>query len=163
MYPNISIHNQQHFSNETMLKSLNNNASPFSMDNLLSKMPPSGKTTPETPDGDRNQPEHDANSTDGARSQPESDRLSPNEKQDVFFGFSGCFKNRICSNCGQIDCNLLHCRMQGVSSENSVKDAKPVLKFSVSAILGTDNQTRSIQNGKIYYVHYLFYYKCAYK
>lgn len=169
MYPNISIHNQSLFSNQTMLKSLNNNTSPFSMENLLSK---NGKSSPELTESDR----QDANSNDGARSQHECDRLSPNDKpegvrqspnernehlrsspsdkfdridrNDVFFGFSGCFKNRICSNCGQLDCNSLHCRINGVSE--SVKDAKPVLKFSVSAILGTENQARNNVNGKIF-------------
>lgn len=125
------------------------------MESLLSKIPlrndaksPSSETAEALP----NVAEGETNSNDEARSHSEAERLSPSQheaRNDVFFGFSGCFKNRICSNCGQIDCNLLHCRMQSVNSEiNSVKDNKPLLKFSVSAILGTENSRNNNQNGK---------------
>lgn len=76
----------------------------------------------------------------------DNERLSPNEKTDVFFKFNNCFKNRICSNCGRLDCNFIQCRIQ---SENCAKDNKPVLKFSVSAILGNEyQQNRTVHNGK---------------
>lgn len=156
MYPNITIHPPSHFTNQTMLKSLNNNTSSFSMENLLSKIPLRNKgksPSPEMPEVHTNAGEGETNSNDEVRSHSEAERLSPSQhdaRNDVFFGFSGCFKNRICSNCGQIDCNLLHCRMQSVNSEiNSVKDNKPLLKFSVSAILGTENSRNNNQNGKI--------------
>lgn len=133
MFPNITLHSQQTLSNSTMLKSLNNNTSPFSMDNLLSKIPPSAVS----PDVERENP----SPTDGGRS-------SPSDRGELLFGFGGCFKNRLCSNCGNIDCTLLHCRMQNGDGLKELKDSKPVLKFSVSAILGTENQTRSVQNGE---------------
>ncbi|XP_008190706.2 homeobox protein DBX1 [Tribolium castaneum] len=81
--------------------------SPFSMENLLS--------TPEPLEEDR---------------KSESERLTP-EKSDVFLRL----KNRICSNCGRLECNFFQCRIT-----SDIKDTKPVLKFSVSAILGDEHQ-----------------------
>lgn len=86
--------------------------------------------------------------SENTRSEGESDRLSPavEKNNDVFLRFNGCFKNRICSNCGRLDCNYLHCRM---ASDNIIKDNKPVLKFSVSAILGNEQPSRNVQTGKL--------------
>lgn len=141
--------NQHH---QKMLKGLNNNnASPFSMENLLSR----GKLSPENLDiNDEDQEDNYKNKTEInnknclSPSETENDRLSPVERADLYFRFNG-FKNRICSNCGRMDCNFLHCRM---NSGEIVKDNKPVLKFSVSAILGDEPPTRSLQNGKCAYL-----------
>ncbi|KAK9886379.1 hypothetical protein WA026_015896, partial [Henosepilachna vigintioctopunctata] len=129
---------------EKMLKNFNNN-SPFSMENLLSN----GKISPENldeknDDSERNSEENykisetlgypiKCTSPDNTRSEGENERFSPNEGNDVYLRFNNCFKNRICSNCGRLDCNFLHCRL---GSDELMKDNKPVLKFSVSAILG---------------------------
>lgn len=67
-----------------------------------------------------------------------------------------CLKNsnRVCSNCGRLDCNnvLQCCNSRGGGGEGGVgiiKDNKPVLKFSVSAILGNEQPTsRSVQSGE---------------
>lgn len=65
-----------------------------------------------------------------------------------------CLKNRLCSNCGRMDCNnFLQCcnsRMTGGGGDGGIlKDNKPVLKFSVSAILGNEQPTsRNVQNGE---------------
>lgn len=101
----------------------------------------SDKNLDETDDGDFKR------SSEGKSSENEADndRLSPMEKSDVLLRFNGCFKNRICSNCGRLDCNYLHCRM---TSDSMIKDNKPVLKFSVSAILGNEQPSRTVQNGK---------------
>lgn len=162
MFQNTTLH---FFSNtEKMLKSINNNTSSFSMDNLLSRE----KLSPEidrSSDDDRQQllesirnsrqnfkfhqdAKLSASPTDNTRSEGESDRLTPTDKNEVFLRFNNCLKNRMCSNCGRFDCNYFQCRVQG---ENlTIKDTKPVLKFSVSAILGNDHQQQktSIQNGK---------------
>lgn len=132
MFPNISIHAQPN----TMLKSLNNNTSPFSMDNLLSKIPPSASS----PDEERENP-----------SPNDVNRSSPIDRRELVLGFGGCFKSRMCSNCGNADCTSIQCRMELRSNDDGLKelkDTKPVLKFSVSAILGTENQARNVQNGK---------------
>lgn len=148
---------------ERMLKSLNNSSS-FSMENLLAKMQPNGKISPENlviningkngEETERNAEEHmrmiQENSKSSLspcepnRGDVESDRLSPLEKTD-YLNFNNCLKNRICSHCGRLDCNFLQCRMH---SENVIKDNKPVLKFSVSAILGNDEPERNIRSGK---------------
>lgn len=66
-----------------------------------------------------------------------------------------CLKNRVCSNCGRVDCNnFLQCCNSRVAGGDSgggiIKDSKPVLKFSVSAILGNEQPTsRNVQNGKL--------------
>lgn len=158
---------------EKMLKSFNNN-SPFSMENLLS----TGKISPENLEiniSDKSQEdEHglkysqDLKSSlspaETTRSESENDRLSPNsEKNELFLRFNNCFKNRICSNCGRLECNFLQCR---ISSDSLIKDTKPILKFSVSAILGDEHhqqQRNSQQNGKkqdfstIFLLFLLFY------
>lgn len=157
-----------HFLNSTekMLKSLNNNTSPFSMENLLSreKLSPENLEVDRSPESERSpletyrnakpvfkychEPKLSSSPTENTRSESESDRLSPSEKNEVFLRFNSCLKNRICSNCGRLDCNFLQCRMQG---ENlTLKDNKPVLKFSVSAILGNEHQqeSKNVQNGK---------------
>lgn len=63
-----------------------------------------------------------------------------------------CLKNRVCSSCGRVDCNVLQCcnsRVVGGDGGGIIKDSKPVLKFSVSAILGNEQPTsRNIQSGK---------------
>lgn len=115
---------------EKMLKGLNNNNS-FSMESLLAENVESSNTP--TPPADE-------------------------EASDVLVR---CLKNtRVCSNCGRMDCNnFLQCcnsnRMvmgsDGISGGGSIiKDSKPVLKFSVSAILGNEQPTSRnvIQNGK---------------
>ncbi|KAL3271983.1 hypothetical protein HHI36_022452 [Cryptolaemus montrouzieri] len=114
-----------------MLKSLNN-TSPFSMENLLSN----GKISPENLDEKNEDSERNSEesyklsetlgypikcvSPEANRSEGESERCSPNEKNDVFLR---------------------------LSSDELIKDNKPVLKFSVSAILGDDtHSTRSEPN-----------------
>ncbi|GJQ85889.1 hypothetical protein Trydic_g21745 [Trypoxylus dichotomus] len=151
---------------EKMLKSLNNNTSAFSMENLLSRE----KLSPENLEIiDRNSEDIERSSLENfrltqsekkqslspsetTRSEGENDRLSPAlspEKNDVFLRFNNCFKNSgICSSCGRLDCNFFQCRMND-TAVSTVKDNKPVLKFSVSAILGTENQPKHIQNGKL--------------
>lgn len=152
MFQNTALHFLQ--STEKMLKSLNNNnTSPFSMENLLSReklSPGNLEINLEKSEGNEGKYSHESKlSLSPTENTHESDneRLSPSEKNDVFLKFNNCFKNRICSNCGRLDCNFLQCRMQ---SDSCVKDSKPVLKFSVSAILGNEHhqQNRSIQNGK---------------
>lgn len=154
-----------------MLKSLNNNQSPFSMDNLLS----SGKMSPEDLDGnkedllDRTSEEnykihhHQQEmlmkrslspniGENRGKTEEEEDRLSPisstniqNDKNDVFLRFNNCLRSRICSNCGRFDCNFLQCRL----TSDGLKDSKPVLKFSVSAILGDEKiEQRNSSSGK---------------
>ncbi|KAK9753877.1 hypothetical protein QE152_g1552 [Popillia japonica] len=152
---------------EKMLRSLNNNTSAFSMENLLSRE----KLSPENLEIiDRNAEDIDRSSLENfrlnqsdkkpssspsetTRSEGENDRLSPvisPEKNDLFLRFNNCFKNSgICSSCGRLDCNFFQCRMNDV---NVVKDNKPVLKFSVSAILGTENQPKHIQNESLVHV-----------
>ena len=142
--------------NQKMLKSFNNNTSPFSMENLLSN----GKISPENLEINISDKQDEAEQNlkfghelksslspaETTRSEGESDRLTPTEKNDVFLRFNSCLKNRICSNCGRLECNFLQCR---ISSD--IKDTKPVLKFSVSAILGDEHhqqQRNSQQNGE---------------
>lgn len=88
-------------------------------------------------------------------SEGEMERLSPItggtggviEKNDVFLRFNNCLRGRLCSNCGRLDCNFFQCRL---SSESCMKDNKPVLKFSVSAILGDEKgPQRTNSSGKI--------------
>ncbi|XP_045467357.1 homeobox protein engrailed-like SMOX-2 [Harmonia axyridis] len=142
---------------EKMLKSLNNNASPFSMESLLSN----GKMSPETVDEKNDESERNSEegyrvseslgypskcvSPENARSEGEGE-----EKNDVFLKFGNCFKGRICTNCGRLDC-MLRCRL---STEELMKDSKPVLKFSVSAILGDDrgHGGRNEQNDNLVHV-----------
>lgn len=142
---------------EKMLKSLNNNnASPFSMENLLSreKLSPENLEILDKSDGSDSKYSHETklslSPTENVQENiSDNERLSPNtnDKNDVFFKFNNCFKNRLCSNCGRLDCNYLQCRIQ--SDNCIVKDNKPVLKFSVSAILGNEHQqNRNVQNGK---------------
>ncbi|KAJ8916065.1 hypothetical protein NQ315_010933 [Exocentrus adspersus] len=173
--------NGLHFVNahrEKMLKSINNNQSqsPFSMDSLLS----SGKISPEDLDNskedllDRSSEENykihhhhqqemltkrslspGINENHG-KIEEEDDRLSPvsatnihSDKHDVFLRFNNCLRSRICSNCGRLDCNFLHCRL----SSEGLKDTKPVLKFSVSAILGDDKiQQRNTNSDNLVHV-----------
>lgn len=145
---------------ERMLKSLNSTSS-FSMENLLSKMQqPNGKLSPENLVININGKSSDETRTseiqDNSKSslspcevnrgEIDNDRLSPIDKNETYINFNNCFKNRICSHCGRLDCNFLQCRMH---SDNSIiKDSKPVLKFSVSAILGNDEPERNIRHGK---------------
>lgn len=169
MFHNTALH----FLNnpEKMLKSLNNNTSAFSMENLLSRE----KLSPENLEiiNDRNSADEIERSslenfklthenlrltaqhekkvslspTENTRSESDVDRLSPSsqgDRNDLFLRFNNCFKNRICSSCGRLDCNFFQCRM----NDNVIKDNKPVLKFSVSAILGTEHQPKHIQTGK---------------
>lgn len=152
-----------------MLKGLNNNTSAFSMENLLSREKLSPSNLDNSDETDRSSLEnfklsHDhlkfgqhekkpsLSPSDNARIDPDNDRLSPvltGDKNDLFLRFNNCFnKNAICSSCGRFDCNFFQCRM-GESVVSTVKDSKPVLKFSVSAILGTENQPKHIQNGKL--------------
>ncbi|XP_066257945.1 homeobox protein DBX1 isoform X2 [Euwallacea similis] len=128
-----------------MLKSLNNNQNPFSMDNLLSN----GKISPEMELECESNRAEDLTDSDFKRSSysPSSpkqedelsdhteERLSPNHGD--FFSRFNCLRNRICSNCGRFDCNYLQCRL---NSDTLIKDNKPVLKFSVSAILGDEKR-----------------------
>lgn len=164
MFQNTALHFLSN--SEKMLKGINNNTSPFSMENLLSRE----KLSPESLDlNERTSEDHNRISLEAfkmsherqrllqekksatipleiTRADGESDRLTPNEKNDLFSKFNNCFKSRICSNCGRFDCNLFQCRM----NENVViKDQKPVLKFSVSAILGNEHQQpKHVQAGK---------------
>lgn len=162
-----------------MLKSINNNQSPFSMDSLLS----SGKISPEDLDSnkedilERSSEENykihhhqqellmkrslspGINESRG-KVEDEEDRLSPipstnihNDRNDVFLRFNNCLRSRICSNCGRLDCNFLQCRL----TSDSLKDSKPVLKFSVSAILGDEKiQHRNSNSGKSKYQDCIF-------
>lgn len=109
---------------EKMLKGLNNNNnnSSFSMESLLA----------------------------GGDSEGEAKTTAEEEANDVLVR---CLKNRVCSSCGRVDCNVLQCCNRvvagGGGGEGMIKDTKPVLKFSVSAILGNEQPTsRSIQNGE---------------
>ncbi|CAG9861241.1 unnamed protein product [Phyllotreta striolata] len=119
---------------EKMLKSFNHQTN-FSMENLLSN---------ENPDASKDSEEYKA-----SKMEEEDDRLSPipvgglqaDRAGDVFLRFNTCLRNRICSNCGRLDCNFIHCRLS-----ESVKDNKPVLKFSVSAILGDEKLQQSNNN-----------------
>ncbi|XP_060533731.1 H2.0-like homeobox protein [Cylas formicarius] len=146
-----------------MLKTLNNNQNPFSMDNLLA----GGKMSPEhleldlgdqakedlVEDGSKRDgysPESPAHDEDGLEDQ--LDRLSPAEKSNEFLNrFNTCLRNRICSNCGRLDCNFFQCRF---GSDGLIKDNKPVLKFSVSAILGDEKkeQNKNIKNENLIHV-----------
>lgn len=137
-----------HFLNthrEKMLKSINQQNS-FSMENLLSN----GKISPENLDTSKDSEEYKASPQ--PKIEDDDDRLSPMssgslqaEKNDVFLRFNSCLRSRICSNCGRLDCNFIHCRLS-----EGIKDTKPVLKFSVSAILGDDKlqQRNHNINGK---------------
>ncbi|XP_044763572.1 homeobox protein DBX1 [Coccinella septempunctata] len=144
---------------EKMLKSLNNNASPFSMDSLLA----TGKMSPDNPD-DKNLDDSERNSEESYKMSetsgyptkcvsPENTRSEgeAEEKNDVFLKFGHCLKGRICSNCGRLDCSMLQCRL---GTEDLMKDNKPVLKFSVSAILGDDrgHGTRNEHNDNLVHV-----------
>lgn len=107
---------------EKMLKGLNNNNNhSFSMESLLAEnVVESGATT------------------------------ADDEAGDVLVR---CLKNRVCSSCGRVDCNnVLQCcnsRVAGGDGGGIIKDSKPVLKFSVSAILGNEQPTsRNVQSGK---------------
>lgn len=135
-----------------MLKSLNNNQNPFSMDNLLSN----GKISPEIDlecdpnrvedltetDFKRNSYSPNSTKQEDELSDHNEERLSPTTQGDFFSRFN-CLRNRICSNCGRLDCNYLQCRL---NSDSLIKDNKPVLKFSVSAILG-DEKREGQRNG----------------
>ncbi|XP_031331915.1 homeobox protein DBX1 isoform X1 [Photinus pyralis] len=145
---------------ERMLKSLNH-TSPFAMENLLAKMQPNGKMSPENLVININGKEENAEDNlriqdnsksslspcDANRGDVESDRLSPIEKTDNYFNFNNCLKSRICSHCGRLDCNFLQCRMH---SDGIIKDNKPVLKFSVSAILGNDEPEKNRNDNLIH-------------
>lgn len=130
-----------------MLKSINNNQSPFSMDNLLS----SAGISPEDKEESFKLHQHMLKRSPSPLVQQEKldeddDRLSPalsNEKTDMFLKFNNCLRSRMCSNCGRIDCNFLQCRLS-----DSIKDTKPVLKFSVSAILGDEKLQQRSSSGK---------------
>lgn len=170
---NTALHFLQN--TEKMLKSLNNNTSPFSMENLLSReklSPENLELNLDKSDGSDSKYSHETKLSlspiENVQENSDNERLSPppnttttitttanslnviNDKNDnVFFKFNNCFKNRICSNCGRLDCNYIQCRIQ--SDNCVVKDNKPVLKFSVSAILGNTEhhqQSRNVQNGK---------------
>ncbi|XP_050316297.1 homeobox protein DBX1 [Anthonomus grandis grandis] len=142
-----------------MLKSLNNNQNPFSMENLLSN----GKISPISPEmdlecdptrpEDLTEQDYKRNSYSPSSTKLEDDlsdhleeRMSPNERsnQNDFFSRFNCIRSRICSNCGRLDCNFLQCRL--TSESMIIKDSKPVLKFSVSAILG-DEKREAQRNG----------------
>lgn len=108
---------------EKMLKGLNNNS--FSMESLLAGGGGGG----------------------GGVDTDNSESKATNE-EDVIVR---CLKNRVCSNCGRMDCNLLQCcnRVLAGGGDGIIKDNKPVLKFSVSAILGNEQPTnRNVQNGE---------------
>lgn len=149
---------------EKMLKSINNNAtSAFSMENLLNggKMSPENleilteKTTDTMDESLEEQYEnkHELKTSmspnENTRSENENDRLTP-EKSDVFLPFNNCFKDRVCSNCGRYNCNFFSCRFS--ASEHLIKESKPVLKFSVSAILGNEKkeQRNNTQTGEYF-------------
>lgn len=146
------FHNALHFINtsEKMLKSLNNNTSPFSMENLLSREKLSPQTSELSEDTESNfkfpadeRKPIGAEDADLPRLDVENDRLSPNDRNEMLARFNDCLKGRICSSCGRLDCNTFQCRMV------VEKDTKPVLKFSVSAILGTENQqSKHVPSGK---------------
>ncbi|KAG5881784.1 hypothetical protein JTB14_002959 [Gonioctena quinquepunctata] len=81
---------------------------------------------------------------DDDRLSPMSPASIPMERNDLFLRFNSCLRGRICSNCGRLDCNFLHCRLS-----EGIKDSKPVLKFSVSAILGDEKlQQKNSNSGK---------------
>ncbi|KAF7277077.1 hypothetical protein GWI33_009470 [Rhynchophorus ferrugineus] len=132
-----------------MLKSLNNPQNPFSMDNLLA----GGKSSPEI-DLERQEELGDRGGYSPSFAKHEDDlsdhvsegQLSPNDRSggDLLSRFS-CLRGRLCSNCGRLDCNYLHCRL---NSENLIKETKPVLKFSVSAILGDEKRDGQKTGGK---------------
>ncbi|XP_056637655.1 homeobox protein DBX1 [Diorhabda sublineata] len=135
---------------EKMLKSINNNQNSFSMENLLSN----GKLSPENLETSKDSEEF--KNSHQNKIEDDDDRLSPissgslqAEKNDVFLRFNSCLRNRLCSNCGRLDCNFIQCRLS-----EGVKDSKPVLKFSVSAILGDDKtQQRNSNNNNDNLVH----------
>lgn len=77
-----------------------------------------------------------AEEREAAASPEDSSRGSPPQRRDVL---------RLCSACGSADCGALHCRLQ---HDDSLADAKPVLKFSVSAILGTDSRAAVQHHGE---------------
>ncbi|XP_072380378.1 uncharacterized protein Dbx [Diabrotica undecimpunctata] len=138
---------------EKMLKSINNHHNSFSMENLLSN----GKISPENLDTSKDSEEFKTSPNPHQhKMEDEDDRLSPMssgslqaDKNDVFLRFNSCLRNRICSNCGRLDCNFLQCRLS-----DGIKDSKPVLKFSVSAILGDDKlQQRNSNNNNDNLVH----------
>ncbi|XP_074041829.1 homeobox protein Dbx [Leptinotarsa decemlineata] len=156
--------NTLHFVNthrEKMLKGLNNNQSPFSMESLLS----SGKMSPENLDLKDSKEDSEESyksphlikrspSPSNGKMEDDDDRLSPMssgsipvDRNDVFLRFNNCLRSRMCSNCGRLDCNFLHCRLS-----ESIKDSKPVLKFSVSAILG-DEKLQQRNNNSDNLVH----------
>lgn len=134
---------------EKMLKSINNNQNPFSMENLLS----SAAMTPEDKEDTFKIHQHMLKRSPSPPVQhdkmdEEDDRLSPtlsNDRTDMFMKFNNCLRSRMCSNCGRIDCNFLHCRLS-----DSIKDTKPVLKFSVSAILGDEKLQQRNTSGKYF-------------
>lgn len=127
---------------DRMLKSINNNSSsPFSMENLLAgaKLSPENlvlnlhqsrtKGSPQDCKGDGRMAQQEE--LDGA------DRLS--------LDFNTCLRGR-CSSCGRLDCNFVECR----DRESMTKDSKPVLKFSVSAILGDQEHGKNLHGGKCF-------------
>lgn len=121
-------------SSERMLKGFSNNSSSaFAMENLLA----SGKLTPENLVLNLHQSRVKASQE--CKGEPEeldgSDRLS--------LDINTCLRGR-CSNCGRLDCNIAECR----GRESLTKDSKPVLKFSVSAILGDQEHGRNLHGGK---------------
>lgn len=132
---------------EKMLKSINNNQSSFSMENLLS----GAGMSPEEKEETFKLHQHMLKRSPSPIAQPEKideedDRLSPalsNDKNDMFLRFNNCLRSRMCSNCGRIDCNFLQCRVS-----DSIKDTKPVLKFSVSAILGDEKLQQRNSSGE---------------
>lgn len=160
MYNTLQFFHHQ----ERMLKSLNS-ASSFSMENLLAKMQPNGKISPENlviningnnlDDNGRTSEENLRLMQDNSKSsmspcdvnrvESENDRLSPLDKTETYINFNNCLKTRICSHCGRLDCNFLQCKMH---SDTIIKDNKPVLKFSVSAILGNEEPDRNTRSGK---------------
>lgn len=132
---------------EKMLKSINNNQSPFSMENLLSSAVMSPEDKEETYKLHQHMLKRSPSpSVQQEKMDEEDDRLSPvlsNDKNEMFLRFNNCLRSRMCSNCGRIDCNFLHCRLS-----DSIKDTKPVLKFSVSAILGDEKLQQRNSSGK---------------
>lgn len=131
---------------EKMLKSINNNQSPFSMENLLSSTGMSVEDKEETLKLHQHLLKRSPSPVQQEKIEEDDDRLSPalvNEKNDMFLKFNNCLRSRMCSNCGGIDCNFLHCRLS-----DSIKDTKPVLKFSVSAILGDEKLNQKDVIGK---------------